>query len=80
MSLRLVSESEPSSDIAAAARGFADAIDAGKINVGRAILIAVIDGKMEFTCFGESPSISEGIGYLELAKAKIIEGAWTCAS
>lgn len=64
------------SDVVAAARGFADAVEGGQLNADRVIVVSVVDGKVEFTVFGQSPTIAEGIGLLELAKARIIEGAW----
>lgn len=80
MTLRLVDSGfVPDSDastIAAAARAFADLVESGQINAERVIVCTVVDGLAQFTCFGPSPSIIEGIGLLELVKAKIIQGAW----
>lgn len=64
------------SDVVAAARGFADAVESGDLKAEQVIVVSLIDGRVDFTAFGPSPTIAEGIGMLELAKAKIIEGAW----
>ena len=65
-------------DVALAARGFADAIDSGAVTSRTAILLSVNnDGNLETTWFGsQGPTIAEAIGLLELAKAKIVNGAW----
>ena len=63
-------------DVVAAARGFADSVESGKINAKQVIVIAVVDGRVDFTVFGPSPTLCEGIGIIELAKAKIIDGSW----
>jgi hypothetical protein len=65
------------SDVAIAARGFADALDAGKASARTAILLTVNDeGTLETTWLGQGPTIAEALGLLELAKAKIVQGAW----
>lgn len=80
MTLRLVDSGfVPATDaetIAASARAFADLVESGEIEAERVIVCAVIDGLAQFTCFGPSPSIVEGVGLLELVKAKIVQGAF----
>ena len=64
-------------DIGTAAQGFADAINGGDLDgLETAIVIIKVNGRVDMTVMGESPSIAEGLGLLELAKAKIIAGAW----
>lgn len=67
---------DPGSDIAACARAFADLIDNGEVEADSAIVILDVHGFIEFLSFGPSPSISEALGMLDLAKAKIINGAF----
>lgn len=67
----------PRDEIVASARAFADMVERGDLDCERVILCAVVDGLAQFTCFGPTPSIVEGVGLLELVKAKIIEGSWT---
>ena len=63
--------------VAASARGFADKLDSGEITARTAMLVVINDeGRLDFTCFGQGVTIAEGLGFLELAKAKVIEGAW----
>jgi hypothetical protein len=80
VSLRLVSDGfvqEGNSEkIAAEARAFADKVESGELEAERVILVCVIDGLLDLTVFGPSPTIADGIGMLELAKAKIIAGSW----
>lgn len=76
--LRLVSDSAPSqrNEIVAHARAFADAVEAGDVEAEKVIVVCVVGGMLDLAIFGPSPSIAEGIGLLELAKAKVIEGSW----
>lgn len=84
MNLRLVAKDNVAAlpvanmhDIAAAAQGFADAIADGDLEgLETVVLITKRGGRVDFAVLGESPSIAEGIGLLELAKAKVIAGAW----
>lgn len=62
-------------EIADAARAFADLVDDG-LSVETAFLVTVIDGELQFTVLGDSPTIAEGLGLLDLAKAKIVAGSW----
>lgn len=64
-------------DVAMAARGFADLLDSGEATAKTAILLTVNEqGNLETTWFGEGPTVAEAIGLLELAKARVIQGAW----
>jgi hypothetical protein len=58
-------------DIAAAARGFADAVEAGSIDVDRCIIVAIVDGALDYSAWGNPPCIVEAIGMLEMASRKI---------
>jgi hypothetical protein len=61
----------PLHDIAEAARAFADAVDAGKIQVERLLLIGIVEGAVSYTAWGQAPSVLEATGLLELASRKI---------
>lgn len=78
MTLRLVSDSEPQqrNAIVAAARAFADAVEAGDVPAEKVIVVCVVGGMLDLAIFGPSPTIAEGLGLLDLAKAKVIEGSW----
>jgi hypothetical protein len=60
-------------DIALAARGFADAVEAGQFEgLTLALLITVQDGQVDYAPFGDDLNGAEALGYLELAKVKVI--------
>lgn len=59
------------SDIADAARSFADQVDAGKLDIERCIVIGIVNGSVTYTAWGKTPSILEATGLLELASRKI---------
>lgn len=64
-------------DVATAVRGFADALDDGKATAQSAILLSVNDaGMLDLTWFGKPVTTAEAIGLFELAKAKVVAGAW----
>jgi hypothetical protein len=67
----------PTSNIAAEARGFADAINDGRIEAQTAVIVTVdADGVLDFAFIGEPMRVDQGLGLLELAKAKLISGCW----
>lgn len=64
-------------DVALAIHTFADCIEAGQITARKAIIITVDeDGLLDFACFGDQFTSAEGLGLLDLTKAKIIAGSW----
>jgi hypothetical protein len=64
-------------DVAAAIRSFAGCIEDGSLTARKAILITVDeDGMLDFSCFGELVNSAEGLGLLDLTKAKIVAGSW----
>lgn len=64
-------------DIAAALRAFAELIDEGAVTARKLIVVHVDeDGLLDFAAFGEPFNSAEGLGLLDLAKAKIINGTW----
>lgn len=79
MSVELVTPnfSQPDvNEVVIAARTLADAVESGEVPVESALIVTLVDGCADVTCIGRNLPISEAIGLLELAKAKIIQGAW----
>jgi hypothetical protein len=69
--LRLVENShEPDDLMAASFIAIGESILQGKIDIEQAIVIAVADGGVTYTAFG-NVKLAEGIGLLELASRKI---------
>ncbi len=60
-------------DIAKSARAFADAVEAGDIDVERCVLVVIRDGDIDYTAWGDPPSIVEAIGMLEMASRLLTE-------
>lgn len=51
-------------------------IESGALNASSALVIAEVDGYVKLICIGPSPTTAEAVGLLELAKARIINGAF----
>jgi len=67
----------PPSAIAAQAQGFADAIAEGRLSLATAVIVTLdADGIVDFACIGEPVRVDQGIGLLELAKARLVAGCW----
>jgi len=63
--------------IALALRAYAELIEDGEVSANRVILVTQDDeGMIDFMAIGEPCDSAQGIGYLEMAKAKMIEGSW----
>lgn len=64
-------------NVAKAVRAFAACLDDGSIKARKAFIVTVDeDGFLDLAAFGEHCGSAEGIGLLELAKAKVVAGTW----
>lgn len=67
----------PGSAIAAQAQGFADAIAEGRLELTTAVIVTLDEnGCIDFACIGDPVRVDQGIGMLELAKARLVAGCW----
>jgi hypothetical protein len=63
--------------IALALRVYAELIEDGEVSANRVIVITEDDdGMIDFAAIGEPCNSAQAVGYLEMAKAKMIEGSW----
>jgi hypothetical protein len=63
--------------ISAALRAYAELIEDGEVSANRVILVTQDDdGMIDFAAIGEPCDSAQAVGYLEMAKAKMIEGSW----
>jgi hypothetical protein len=58
-------------DVTACARAFADAVENGEITVERCIVVAIVNGGLDYSAWGQTPTLIEATGLLELASRKI---------
>lgn len=83
MTLRLVEKDNVATlpvgnlhDICSSLRAMADAIDEGKIGPDVVLLVTRSEGMVDYTALGENVCIAEALGLLDLAHARIVNGAW----
>jgi hypothetical protein len=63
--------------IALALHAYAELLEEGEVSAKRMILVTQDeDGMIDFAALGEPCDSAQGVGYLEMAKAKMIAGSW----
>lgn len=63
--------------IALALQAYAELIEDGEISAKRVLIVTQDDeGMVDFAAIGEPLDTAQGIGFLEIAKAKMIAGLW----